>query len=105
MSAGGEISSFGDSLFDVMRAQQEATHAAYQSGWNAGYQAGMQKALEIFNASVAARDAADAEARAARLVETELTADERASLEKYLVDVTCTACHNVKSKCTCAVQP
>jgi cytochrome c553 len=62
MSAGGEIASFGDGLFEVLKAQQAATHAAYTAGFDAGYQAGMAKALEIINASgerAAARDAAN----------------------------------------------
>jgi DnaJ-class molecular chaperone len=97
MSAGGEIASFGDNLFEVIKAQQAATHAAYQSGFDAGYQAGMQKAMEIID------EAAD-RAKATTLTVDEardLTAEERATVEQYLIDVTCTACHNVKSKCTC----
>jgi hypothetical protein len=60
VSAGGEIASFGDGLFEVLKAQQAATSAAYQSGWDAGFAAGMQKALDIINASgerAAERDA------------------------------------------------
>lgn len=59
MSAGGEISSFGDSLFDVMKAQQEATHAAYNAGDSAGYARGFNDGLR----------------RAAQIIESNMGAD------------------------------